>query len=415
MSRSAASEPGPLLVLYSHPRRDDAPTIREYVDAFTRHSAHATESWNVRYGITRKLRSLSPGAVILHYSLFGSLPFRLTEDWRRLVASYRCPKIGIFQDEMHYCDERFKLISELDVSAVATLLHEDFHHLYLEKTCAKHVFRVLTAYVSDDLIAHSRHLMNNWSARSIDVGYRGRELAYWYGRGGREKYEIAEGFLLHGRNRGLHLDISTNESDRIRGKDWWHFLSECKFALGTMSGTSIFDLDGSVERLVSQYLGAMPYASFEEVSEQILSGYEGNIPYRAISPRLFEYAAFGAAMILFEDTYDGVVKPNVHYIPLAKDFSNIDTVLDQMQDNKFVESLRHQAYDDLILSGKYHYRKLVHTIEAEFEKLGAKLLATTSIEPRLKLRHTRQTCVDAPEILRSVRKRQKSIVRRLLE
>lgn len=56
------------------------------------------------------------------------MPFQLTEDWRRLVASYRCPKIGIFQDEMHFCEERFGLISELDVAAVATLLQEEYHY-----------------------------------------------------------------------------------------------------------------------------------------------------------------------------------------------------------------------------------------------------------------------------------------------
>ena len=58
-----------------------------------------------------------------------------------------------------------------------------------------------------------------------------------------------------------------------------------------------------------------------------LPRWEDNVYYRTISPRHFEAAAFRICQVLFEGRYSGVLEPMVHYIPLKKDFSNIDEVI----------------------------------------------------------------------------------------
>ena len=47
---------------------------------------------------------------------------------------------------------------------------------------------------------------------------------------------------------------------------------------------------------------------------------------------IFETAAFRVCLILFPGSYSGILKPNIHFIELEKDFSNISEVLDQMKD-----------------------------------------------------------------------------------
>ena len=63
-----------------------------------------------------------------------------------------------------------------------------------------------------------------------------------------------------------------------------------------------------------------------------LGGWDWKIPYRTISPRNFEAAAFRVCQILYEGHYSGVMEPMRHYIPLRKDFSNFDEVVERFRD-----------------------------------------------------------------------------------
>lgn len=375
------SSQSPSLLLYSHPFREDAPTIREYVGAFSEHSRFSVTTFNVRYGMPTALKNLEPAAVILHYSLFGSYPFQLSAAFTRFIVRLQCPKIALFQDEMHFCKQRFDLIRELGVDSVGTLLSEEHHGLYYTNTPATRVFRILTGYVTRELRDLSQPTLPDWFDRPCDVGYRGRKLSYVYGAGGREKALIAERFRTAARDTEFTVDISNEEKDRIYGHDWHKFVANTKFALGTMSGTSIFDLTGSIADEVDSYLAANNKASFADVSEAILHKYEGNIPYRMISPRIFEYAALGTAMILFRDTYENIVQPDVHYIPLEKDFSNIESVFSKMRNQSYVQTIRSRVFRDLISSNVYGYEVLVSRIDAEIESLGGMPAASGSVTP----------------------------------
>jgi hypothetical protein len=70
-------------------------------------------------------------------------------------------------------------------------------------------------------------------------------------------------------------------------------------------------------------------------------------------------------MVLFQGTYGGVVEPGRHYIPLEKDFSNIDEVVERVLDNAYLDELADHAYDDLIASGRYSLQAMV----AQFDSL----------------------------------------------
>lgn len=78
-----------------------------------------------------------------------------------------------------------------------------------------------------------------------------------------------------------------------------------------------------------------------------------------ISPRVFEAIVHKTALVLFEGTYSGIVKPDVHYIPLKKDFSNVDEVITKLQDDVYLEALTERAYTDIITSGRYSYRQFI--------------------------------------------------------
>jgi hypothetical protein len=65
-----------------------------------------------------------------------------------------------------------------------------------------------------------------------------------------------------------------------------------------------------------------------------------------------------------------VLIPHKHYIPLKRDFSNIDDVLKKVRDDQYVREMTERAYKDICLSGKYTYQKMA----ADFERAISKQL-----------------------------------------
>lgn len=363
-----------ILVIYHHSPVADASTIMEHVDSFEKYSSFKVVKVNTAYGIPRGLKSIQFAAIVLHYSLFGSFPFQLNESFRRYIASSAGIKVAFFQDEMQHCRNRFEIIKSLQVDIIFSLLEPKYYEqVYLKNTSVKYVKKTLTGYVCDSLIEKGKKYFVPFENRIIDVGYRARNLPLNFGRGAREKADIAEKFFKAMDHTPLKLDISTREQDRIYGDGWYKFVANCRFMLGVMAGTSIFDLTGKIKEEVDAYLHTNPQATFEEVEEAVLAPYEENINYRTISPRIFECAALRTCMILYRDDYQGILTAGKHYIALEKDFSNINSVFRQMENREFVERILENAYTDVIASGKWHYKEFVSEFDETLVNLGCHL------------------------------------------
>ncbi len=86
---------------------------------------------------------------------------------------------------------------------------------------------------------------------------------------------------------------------------------------------------------------------------------------QAISPRVFEAAALGTAMINFTGRYSDVIEPWTHYVPLEKDFSNFDEVVAAIRDDAVLEGMATRAHADLVASGEYSLRRFVQGFDGE--------------------------------------------------
>jgi hypothetical protein len=87
-----------------------------------------------------------------------------------------------------------------------------------------------------------------------------------------------------------------------------------------------------------------------------------------ISPKIFEAIACRTALVLFEGRYSGVLEPGKHFLPLKKDFSNVDEVLAKLHDDTFLEALTERAYQDIIGSGRYTYQAFIGLVDAALER-----------------------------------------------
>ena len=133
--------------------------------------------------------------------------------------------------------------------------------------------------------------------------------------------------------------------------------------LGTESGSNVFDFTKTVSSAIQKYEKLHPNADFMTVYELFLKKIDGKIRMNQISPRLFESIAYGTVAILFEGEYSGVVSPWKHYLPLKKDFSNIDEILAASKDIPLLEKIARQSYADIIQAGKYGFDSLVARID----------------------------------------------------
>jgi hypothetical protein len=351
---------------------DDDPnhanTLLEHIDAIRKDSVHDVRTFNprsLRGSRTLALREFD--VVVIHYSLCIVVDEYVAPSLREKLRGFKGLKVQFIQDDYRWVNRIAGMMRDLGIGVLFTLVPPaEIPKVWsAERLPGVVKISTLAGYVPESLI---RLPVRPLDGRPTDIGYRGRELPYWVGRLGQDKVRIAQGVLARVEKYGLRCDIAWAESDRIYGQAWNEFLVSCRTILGTESGASITDFDGSIEGRVSMYLAQNPGADFEEVHWALLREFEDNVRMNVISPRIFEAIALRTPMILFPGEYSGVIRPWVHYIPLEKDFSNMDEVVERLRDTNGLEAMRDRAYEDVVRSGRYSLRTFVREFDEIIER-----------------------------------------------
>ena len=369
---SPATVPGVLLVYHRPDHRltlrrfADAATVREHIHAFAAHSRFAIWELNADLGFPKGLNDVRPSAVFLHYSLFSPQGYNLSPALREFVRSVDALKVAFFQDEFHYCRQRFDFVNDVGIELVYTHVHtEDIPHVwgrYAPRVQARFNY---PGYVDPQLVAAATRFSRPDAERDIDVGYRGRSLQPYMGSGSLEKVIIGERFRELAAATPLRVDINTQEDGRLYGDDWYRFLGRCRAVLGVESGTSYLDLEDEVLHDYRRRRAEGRTVTLEALQEGPLGRWDHNFSYRTISPRHFEAAAFRVCQVLFEGEYSGMLEPMVHYVPLKKDFSNFDEVVALIRDPRARAEIVERAHRDLIQSGAYSYERFVADVDRD--------------------------------------------------
>ena len=97
-----------------------------------------------------------------------------------------------------------------------------------------------------------------------------------------------------------------------------------------------------------------PELTFEEVSEQMPEGWD-SYEFFALSPRHLEAVITKTAQVLVEGSYSGVLEAGRHYLPVRSDLSDLEDVLEQLQDPSVGARITEQAYEDIYRSKRYTY------------------------------------------------------------
>ena len=366
-----------ILVLYARPVASDAQTILDHAGSFRRYSRHAVSSVSLMYpfGSLPALLDLARfDVLVIHYSIVASLDTYLGAAARDAIARFNGLKVQFIQDEFRFVDATIAASRRLGIDVLFTCVPEgEVEKVYAGLPRPRKV-SVLTGYVPEDLL---RLRVPAIAQRPVDVGYRARKPDYSLGALGLEKWRVAEGFLAATRGSGLVCDISSDERKRLYGRRWTRFLAACKTVLGVESGASVFDFTGDIHRNVAAYMKDHPDADFEQVRDRYFAGEDGRIRLNQISPRCFEAAALRTGLVLFEGEYSGILVPWRHYLPLRKDFGNIDAVVEHLRDPAALQEYADRTFEEVARNPAHSYAgfaKLFDSVvEEEFEaRIGSR-------------------------------------------
>jgi len=359
-----------ILIIYVSRRHPLRASQRDHLWSFRKYAEGCRCYYvNVAFiSVPRVLRFVHFDIIIFDWSFLGA---RMSREWfkqcsQRLSVLKRFDgvKIALPQDEFVSMDLLCDFVNEFGVGYIFSVAPEsEWPKIYSTVDRKKVKFlRVLTGYLDDELVNKVNTLAKLNTKRTVDIGYRTVSTAVW-GRFNLIKKELADLFQSVAPSRGLVIDIAVGSDKFLIGDDWLRFLLRCRCTLGVEGGSSLLDWDGSLATKINQYLKENPDANFDDLEGSCdLKGRDGEINVVAISPRHLEACLSKTCQILVEGDYNGILCPGIHYIPLKRDYSNLNEVLDAIEDDDLCKSIAEKAYQDIVASGRFGYANFVQFV-----------------------------------------------------
>lgn len=362
-----------VLIIYSCSGYPVQSTFLEHLYSFRKYSKNKVYYLNFFFRQRYKLLKLIDFDLVIFHQSFTA-PWETEESYRnkvRIVASVlkkNTLKVAFFQDEFFQTNLTVFLINHLKITHVFTVAPKSEIKKIYHGLSHKVIFhQTLTGYISDEKIEKIQKLSH--TTRTIDIGYRTAwNNAYVLGSFGLNKKLLSEVFFKKSKNKRLNIDVSSHQKDMYLGDSWFKFLLQCKYVLGVESGSSMLDRNGSIAKRIQAYLMKNPGASFQDVKARCFSKEDGNLKLCGMSPRHLEACITKTCQLLVEGKYNGILKAWKHYIPIKKDFSNLDKIIQIVKKDTLRDSITKRAYHDIVESKKYSYQMFI----AEFYKTATK-------------------------------------------
>jgi hypothetical protein len=365
--------------------RHEANVVQDHISSIVLESRHNYKVVNPIYtDLSCRFLACTFDVILIHYSLFVLEKYYLSFKWRMYVEKFIGFKAQIIQDECRRIDAMQSSIASLGINVVFSSLAKGVvEKVYAEPLLDDVDFiSCLPGYIPEQLLNRSLPQIKD---RPYVIIYRGRTLPPQYGRHGQDKYLIAKQMLEVSRKYGLHVDITADEESRIYGADWLSFMMSGRATLGVEGGSSIFDFDGHFEKCITAYLESKPDAEFDQIYEDMLVEHDGILVHKTITPKIFEAIASKTALVLYPGEYRGVLTMNKHYIPLLRDGSNVDDVVEKLLDVELLQKMVDDTYKEIVgdetLHFAYYRNKIddLFSVKANFSLAKRLLMAGTNV------------------------------------
>lgn len=349
--------------------------------------------------------------VLLHSVLKSHDSIAVGINFKEIFINRKCKLLAFVADEVniHITPLSLKLnfLSQIDPDYIATQLPIDAGKwLYEDIRSAKVI--PLPHALNPEIFKPEKSRYE----RKVDIGMI--SVPYPVYLGDNERNEILNFFSTNANKYGLKVNIvkAKTKSQRLDRIGWAKFLNDCKGTVSSEAGSYYLEKNDKTVFAIMEYLlkkldrkkvvtnksklweiwNLIPYNIREFIKiylfikESTLSkqfrkfiDWDGYISYdenlyeeiynifyknlnpnpiytKAISSRHFEAIGTKTLQILFRGKYNDILLPNEHYIPLEKDFSNIETVIEKFKDEKYSKIIIEQAYVHVLENHTYKCR-----------------------------------------------------------
>jgi hypothetical protein len=348
----------------------------EQIEAFKQYSSH-----NIDFLPCIPYHELSISlepydVIIIHYGLcLYNEEILISKENRKKIAEFPGLKIYFGQDEYTTPTFAVERLKEFGIHHIFSIISSKiaFRKVYPKSALPNLSFdTVFTGYVSEKLASINLIPLEK---RSLDIAYRGNSLGLVYGSLGAEKFEIGMQMKEYAKKNNLKADIEWTHQAKVFGKNWLEFLQSSRVTLCTESGSSIIHSKVGIKSTLNPTMKLCADSkTVEEFRKRAKQYYkllpdDGKYVISGISPKVFEAIACGTVLVCYEGYFSGVIKPNIHYISLKKDYSNISEVITKIRDIKFLRKMQQRAYKDVVLSGKYSYEAFIKKVDKRIIEL----------------------------------------------
>ncbi|MDQ3141207.1 MAG: hypothetical protein M3Q56_03055 [Bacteroidota bacterium] len=380
-----------IAIIYHQKPRQQRLAIQQHLLSFKEFSSHSVCYWNIAYGIPSWFEECNFDIMLFHFTFFLpniNTPFtNKFKEWS-VLKNATSFKAAMVQDEYVNTTSICDFFKEFNIQKVYTCLPEELWELVYpyQSSGVTSFTQVLTGYIDEKALPLYN---NNWkphAERKFDIIYRARKMPFYLGSIGAYKSILTEKFKQIQEKYSFRMDVSNDPNDFIFGNNWIKYICDARIMPGCEGGSNIFDPIGDIRTCMEKQLLEKPDTSYEEFESHCLPDKAREFNYTVISPRHFEACMGKTCQVLIEGTYNGILKPDIHYISIRKDWSNFEEVCKKILDIPYCEQMAIRAYTDIVESDQYTYRRFVSEIFKELsDMISLKTQTTATIQAQKRL------------------------------
>jgi len=359
-----------IITFYKH---DYINTINDYKKSFKEYSSKIIRYIDI--GNLQNIFSIKEGIILVFYDIIRNL--KNHNELQKIIRFFHdCGLHIVFFVQDEYYDNDFLnfFFRNCKAKIIFTCLNNqnDIKRIYPGVPNCKFI-NVLTGYIPE----YFKNYKKNISEKNIDIFYRGRKLHFLYGILGKLKYEIGVKVKEAAIKNNLKEDIEWSNNKRIYSNKWIETLADSKVTLASPSGSNVVNKNDDIVNIINKYLNIKNYkhllpdnlnVSYDEIFKKFNIREELNVGQ--ISPKMFEAVAVGTVLIMYDNcNYNNIFIPNVHYIPLKIDYSNLDEIMEKVKDNNYLQTIADNAYRDIVLSDLYSYKNFIKKVDYELDNI----------------------------------------------
>ena len=307
--------------------------------------AKKSDCWKL---LTGQFSKQTDCIVILHSCFANAQLLRRLNLWK--VKKLKFFKAYFMGNEYKHMPQKMKFCEEVGVDLLISMNYDDpILDLYKNRLDCR-VESITSAGLDPEVFRPEVPFYD----RSVDLGFRAADEPLYFGH--QRRVDLMNYFMSIKSEPSLKLDFSMNGKDRFTVSQYNHFLNTCRGQIGSPGGSDYYDIEDHARNLIIKAEHENPNLTVEEAKALLDAHCERRV-WANVSGRQSEAAGTKSVMLLYEGDYSGFFEPDVHYIPVSKNYDNTNEVLEKFRDDEYCKRITENAYD--VAMTKLTYTKLI--------------------------------------------------------